>query len=311
MLSFSRVQALADYGAVGEGSMRELAEWINVRLGRGRAGVLGNVIRDVALRRWPANRAKLRLDELVSANRSKDELLAIVSHELRSPLASVRYAVRLVGMQMGDSPAQLRLHELIERQLARMTYLVDELLDLSRITNGRVHLQRERLDLRVAVSNAIETLEPQINERKHLVSTELPHQPIWLQADPRRLEQVFENLLANASRYTDSGGALAVRVTLEDAHAVVRIRDTGIGIASEALPHIFDLFNQSNPADPRCRSGLGIGLAVVRSLVELHGGSVSAASAGCGQGSEFTVRLPAEDQDQDNSDLPAPLRKLT
>ena len=282
--------------------MRELAEWISLRFGQGdnssfaRARLVGNVIRHVALRSWPTRRAKMQLEELASANRSKDELLAIVSHELRSPLASVRYAVRLIGMQKDDAAAQLRLHQLIERQLDRMTDLVDELLDLSRITSGQVHLQRERLDLRVAVSNAIETLEPQIIERRHLLSTELPAQPVWLQADPGRLEQVFVNLLANATRYTDPGGALAVGVHVEDAHAVVRIRDAGVGIASEALPHVFELFNQANAADPRSRCGLGIGLAVVHKLVELHGGSVLAASAGCGQGSEFTVRLPAENR---------------
>ncbi|MEJ1961494.1 MAG: HAMP domain-containing sensor histidine kinase [Gammaproteobacteria bacterium] len=234
-------------------------------------------------------------EELASANRRKDEILAMVSHELRSPLASVHYAVRLLGEQVGEAPGGRRLRLLIERQLGRMAYLVDQLLDVSRITGGRVHLQRERLDLRVIVSNAIETVEPEINARQHRLSAELPDAPVWLQADPRRLEQVFVNLLSNASRYTDSGGALALWVHKQRDEAVVRVWDSGVGIAPEDLPHIFDLFRQSDAADPHSRSGLGVGLAVVRALVESHGGSVLATSAGRGQGSEFTVRLRAED----------------
>jgi signal transduction histidine kinase len=187
------------------------------------------------------------------------------------------------------------MQALIERQLARMTGLVDELLDVSRITSGRLHLQRERIDLRAIVSNAIETLESDLNARKHRLATEVPDAPVWLQADPGRLEQVFVNLLGNASRYTDAGGELKVWVHARQGQAIVRVRDSGIGIAPEALPHIFDLFNQGSEGDPHSKAGLGVGLAVVRHLIELHGGSVTAASAGVRQGSEFTVRLPTED----------------
>jgi signal transduction histidine kinase len=187
------------------------------------------------------------------------------------------------------------MQALIERQVRRMTQLVEDLSDVSRITHGRLHLQRERIDLRVVVSNAIETLEADINERNHRLATALPDAPVWLQADPWRLEQAFVNLLSNASRYTHSGGELAVGVHTQEGQAVVRIRDSGIGIAPDALPHIFDLFRQADDAAQRSRSGLGIGLALVRNFVGLHGGSVTAASAGIGQGSEFTVRLPRED----------------
>jgi signal transduction histidine kinase len=155
-----------------------------------------------------------------------------------------------------------------------------------------LHLQRERIDLRVVVSNAIETLESAINERHHRLSTVLPDAPLWLHADPWRLEQVFVNLLANALRYTDASGELAVWVHTLDGQAIVRVRDSGIGIAADSLPHIFDLFRQADEAAARSKAGLGIGLALVRNLVELHGGSVTAASAGLKQGSEFTVRLP-------------------
>jgi signal transduction histidine kinase len=183
---------------------------------------------------------------------------------------------------------------MIERQVRRMTQLVHDLLDVSQITHGRLHLQRERMDLRDVLNNAVETLDSDIKQRNHRLTTALPDAPVWLQGDPGRLEQVFVNLLANASRYTDAGGELAVWVHLRDGQAVVRVRDSGIGIAPEVLPHLFDLFRQADEAASRSRSGPGIGLALVRDLVESHGGSVTGASAGLGEGSEFTVRLPRE-----------------
>lgn len=243
---------------------------------------------------WRLRQARLQVDALTSANRRKDEFLAMLSHELRTPLASIHNAVRVLGKHIGEGSTQHRMQTLIERQVGRMTQLVDELLDISQITNGRLRLQRERADLRVIVSHAIETLEPDINGRKHRLATELTDAPVWLQADSGRLEQVFVNLIANASRYTDSGGDLKVWVHTREGQAIVRVRDSGIGMAPETLPHIFDLFRQGNEDDPRSREGLGVGLALVRSIVEAHGGSVTAASAGSGQGSEFTVRLPTQ-----------------
>jgi signal transduction histidine kinase len=257
------------------------------------ATLTGSVVRDITQQSGSLRQARLQVEELAAANRRKDEFLATLSHELRSPLGSIRHAVHVLG-QRAEAPVQQRMRALIERQLGRMTHLVDELLDVSRISNGRLYLHRERIDLRVVVRNAIETLESDINERKHRLSTRLPDAPVWLRADPRRLEQVFVNLLANASRYTDAGGELTVWIHTKDGQAVVRVRDSGIGVAAEALPHIFDLFKQGNAADPHSRAGLGVGLAVVRNLVELHGGRVVAASAGVGRGSEFTVCLPTE-----------------
>ncbi len=254
----------------------------------------GDVVHNIYPPRRPLRQARLRVEELTTANRRKDEFLAMLSHELRSPLAAIQNAVRLLSSQTGETPPRHRTQGLIERQVRRMTQLVDDLLDVSRISHGRLHLQRERIDLRVVVSHAVETLESDINERHQQLTTALPDAPVWLQADPWRLEQVFVNLLANASRYTDAGGELAVWMHTRDGQAVVGIRDSGIGIAPDALPHIFDLFKQADEAAPRSKSGLGIGLALVRNLVELHGGSVTAASAGIGQGSEFTVRLPRQ-----------------
>ncbi len=237
---------------------------------------------------------QLRVEELASANRRKDEFLAVLSHELRSPLSSIRHAVYLLGSEKSDAPARQRAQALIERQVGRMTRLVEEILEVSQITAGRMQLQRERIDLRVIVGAAIETLESEIHLRHHHLTVSLPDSPVWLQGDPGRLEQVLVNLLGNASKYTDPGGELAVRMHTQDGHASVRVRDSGIGIAADALPHIFDLFKRANEAQARCRAGLGIGLALVRPLVELHGGSVTAFSAGPGRGSEFTVRLPVE-----------------
>jgi signal transduction histidine kinase len=237
-------------------------------------------------------RAWTRVKALTTANRRKDEFLATLSHELRSPLASIQNALHVLSTQAGETTARQGAQALIERQVRRMTRLVDDLLDVSRISHGRLRLRRERIDLRAVVSNAIETLQPDIKERNHHLAVALPDAPVWLQADPWRLEQVFVNLLANASKYTDTGGELAAWMHTPDGQVVVRIRDSGIGIAPEALPHIFDLFRQTDEAAARSRSGLGIGLTLVRNLVESHGGSVTAASAGLGKGSEFTVRLP-------------------
>jgi signal transduction histidine kinase len=238
---------------------------------------------------------QLRVEELSSANRRKDEFLAVFSHELRSPLSSIRNAVHLLGSEMGDANARQRAQALIERQVRRMACLVEDILEVSRITAGGMRLQRERVDLRVVVGDAVETLKPEIHLRRHHLTVTLPDQPVWLRGDAGRLEQVILNLLGNASKYTDPGGELAVRMHIQDGRAIVHVRDSGIGITAEALPHIFDLFRQANEAQACSRAGLGIGLALVRSLVELHGGSVTAFSAGTGRGSEFTLRLPVED----------------
>jgi signal transduction histidine kinase len=252
----------------------------------------GDVVCDITSHARLLRRARTRVKGLASANRRKDEFLATVSHELRTPLASIQNAVHFLSGQIGETPARQGAQALIERQVRRMTRLVDDLLDVSRISHGRMRLRHERIDLRLVLSNAIETLQSDIKERNHKLAVALPDAPVWLQADPWRLEQVFVNLLANASKYTDAGGELAAWMHTRDGQVVVRIRDSGIGIAPDALPHIFDLFRQTDEAAARSRSGLGIGLALVRNLVESHGGSVTAGSAGLGKGSEFTVRLP-------------------
>jgi signal transduction histidine kinase len=277
--------------------MRDARQWIRGAPADGREadGLSAEVVPGTDSRNVmaePLRHGTSHGEDLVAANRRKEEFLAELSHELRGPLGCIQNAIRLLSSQSGESPTRQQAEALIERQVRRMTQLVDDLLDVSRISRGRLHLRRERTDLCGVVSNAIETVQPLIQERHHRLATALPDTPVWLQGDPWRLEQVFVNLLANASRYTDPGGELTVWVHRRDGQAVIRIRDSGVGIAPEALTHIFDMFAQADEAAPHSRSGLGIGLALVRKLVELHEGSVTAASGGLGRGSEFTVRLP-------------------
>lgn len=222
---------------------------------------------------------------------SEGELLAMLCHELRGPVAAMRYAIRLWSSHAPGIPEQ-QLQTMIERQAARMTRLIDDLLDVSRVTNERMPLHRERIDLRSVVAHAVETAAPEIEARGHELTSAAPQLPVWVSGDSFRLEQIFVNLLSNAAKYTEYGGRLSIRTEVQDDRAVVRVRDSGIGIAPHLLPYIFDLFRQGEETGPRARAGLGIGLAIVRSLVELHGGTVTAASSGAGHGSEFTVSLP-------------------
>src|SRR6202034_202720 len=254
-----------------------------------------------------------RIEETLRTELCKDEFLAMLSHELRSPLASIRSALGVLRTQSGEAIlVRHKMHELIERQGRHMGRLTAGLTDISRISCDLLRLQRERVDLRVVIGNAIETLESELKQRSQRLTSTWPDSPVWLQADASRLEQVFVNLIGNASKYTDAGGELASWMHTLGGHAFVRIRDSGIGIAPEALPHIFDLFMQADATAPRSRSGLGIGLALVRTLVELHGGSVTAASRGLGQGSEFTVRLPEDNRScRAGSSRPIPHPKLT
>lgn len=249
----------------------------------------------VAQRDPSRRKSRRRIRELVIANRRKDELLAIVCHELRGPLASIHYAARLLASPDGNGPVREQVHALLQRQAGRMTRLVDDLLDMSRITRGRLQLQCSRIDLRLVVKQAIESLSHDIEAREQQLTLVLPDAPVWLAGDAFRLEQVFVNLLANAVKYTPRCGRLAIDVHVRDDEAIARISDSGVGIAPQLLPRIFDLFTQTDDKDVQYRAGLGVGLAVVRSLVGLHGGSVTAASRGHGQGSEFTVSLPREE----------------
>ncbi|MFY0565674.1 ATP-binding protein [Archangium lansingense] len=225
-----------------------------------------------------------------SANRAKDEFLAMLGHELRNPLAPILTALQLMQLRGDDSTERERT--LIERQVKHLVRLVDDLLDVSRVTQGRVELKREKIELSTVVAKAIEQASPLIEQREHTLTVDVPRNGLRLDADPTRLAQVFSNLLTNAAKYTEPGGRISVTAVREGGEAVVRIRDNGTGIAPETLPRVFDLFVQERQALDRSQGGLGLGLAIVRSMVTLHGGSVGVHSEGRGRGSEFTVRLP-------------------
>ncbi|HET9228433.1 MAG TPA: ATP-binding protein [Thermoanaerobaculia bacterium] len=232
---------------------------------------------------------------LREADRRKDEFLAMLAHELRNPLAPIRNAVHVLKLAGPLGDRQQWAREIIERQTQHLTRLVDDLLDVSRITRGKVALAREPLDLATIVNRAVETSLPLIDARRHQLDVALPPEPVRVDGDLTRLVQVVGNLLNNAAKYTDEGGHIRLEAVLEDGMAVIRVRDNGMGLPADLLPHIFDLFSQADRSLDRSQGGLGIGLTLVRRLVELHGGEVEARSDGPGQGSEFVVRLPAAD----------------
>ena len=228
---------------------------------------------------------------LADLHRRKDEFLAMLSHELRNPLAPIRNAVQLLRLQRDGTEIQKEAHGIIERQVSQLTRLVDDLLEVSRITTGRIHLQEERIDLRGVVEHAVEACRPQFGQKSQSIAKSFPDEPIWVYGDPMRLEQVVVNLLNNAGKYTNPGGYIWVGLTQNGDQAVLRVRDNGIGIAPHVLPRIFDLFTQADKSLDRSQGGLGIGLALVQSLVNMHRGTAEAHST-LGQGSEFVVKLP-------------------
>jgi signal transduction histidine kinase/CheY-like chemotaxis protein len=232
------------------------------------------------------------IQRLREADRRKDEFLAMLAHELRNPLSPIRTSVRIVREAAEDDPVLTRNHAIIERQVGQMARLLDDLLDVSRITRGMVHLNPETLDLLQVVRGAIESCRPFIEEKDHRLGASLPEAPLPIEGDRVRLDQVLVNLLSNAVKYTEPGGKIDVELSREGDDAVLCVRDTGKGIEGELLPHIFELFTQGERALDRSQGGLGIGLTLVKSLVELHRGTIEARSEGRGCGSEFIVRLP-------------------
>jgi PAS domain S-box-containing protein len=234
-----------------------------------------------------------RVDELAKADRNKNEFLAILAHELRGPMAPIRNGLHILRQPNVDGSTIERVQSLMDRQIRNLTRLVDDLLDMSRITRGTIRLQKETIDLAAVVGRAVDSVRPLIERERHKLVISLPPEPVQLEADPTRLEQVLINLLHNAAKFTEAGGHLWLTVQRDNAEVVISVRDTGIGIASELLPRIFEMFTQEDRALRRSQDGLGIGLTLVRRLVELHDGTARAHSAGPGKGSEFVVRLPA------------------
>jgi len=233
-----------------------------------------------------------RADGLAEANRSKEEFMALLSHELRGPLSPILNALNILRQMRTNEPTIELAGNIIDRQVGLMVRLVDDLLDINRITKGKLRLTKEQVELRGVVNLAAEAARPFMDANKHEFSVSLPTTPIWVEADSARMEQVVVNLLNNSAKYTDTGGLIRMTVNREGDEAVIRVRDNGIGIAPELLPHVFELFTQVDGSLGRSYGGLGIGLALARNLVELHEGRLQASSAGLGKGCEFTIKLP-------------------
>ncbi|HEY4554874.1 MAG TPA: ATP-binding protein, partial [Lysobacter sp.] len=242
---------------------------------------------------------------LADTDRRKDEFLATLAHELRNPLAPIRTGLTLLGMEPPPATAA-RTREVMARQLAHMVRLIDDLLDIARINSDKMELRTEPLDLRALLDEAIEATRPAIDQAGHRLFVSVPPRAVPVVGDRTRLVQVFGNLLSNAAKYTPAGGRIEVSADLEDDTAVVRVRDSGIGIDPASLGEVFGLFSQVTSSIGRSQGGLGIGLALVERLVALHGGQVFAESEGPGRGSVFTIRLPARADDRATKDAAAP-----
>lgn len=263
-----------------------------LRTGDGTLRGFAKVTRDTTERRRLEKALQQQVEDLAVANRAKDEFLAMLSHELRNPLAPILNAAHIIRRVATDDPVLQQAESIIERKVRHMSRLVDDLFDMARISRGRVALRLELAEMSVLVWRSVESVRPNIDERGHHLTVTMPPDSVWLQADPVRLEQVFVNLLDNAAKYTDPGGHIWVTGRREGDQGVVSVRDSGAGIAPELLPRVFEVFAQGQQTLDRSRGGLGIGLALARTLVEMHGGTIEAHSEGSDRGSEFVVRLP-------------------
>jgi CheY-like chemotaxis protein len=238
---------------------------------------------------------------LQAADRRKDEFLATLAHELRNPLAPIRNAVQILKAKGSSDPDARWVPEVVDRQLQHMSRLLEDLLDVSRIAHDKLELRKQRVELAEVIRTAVETSRPHLDGARHELTVVLPPEPVTLQGDAVRLAQVFSNLLGNAAKYTGPGGHIRLTGARQGNELSVSVKDDGIGISAEMLPRVFEIFSQADRAFERSQGGLGVGLSLVRGLLELHGGRVEALSDGVGKGSEFIVRLPiAADR------LPAP-----
>jgi signal transduction histidine kinase/CheY-like chemotaxis protein len=242
---------------------------------------------------------------LRQADRRKDEFLATLAHELRNPLAPITNSLHILRARAPADPEVVWARDVVERQVRHMARLLDDLLDVGRITSNKLRLRRSRVPLGSIIDSAVETSRPVVSAGGHTLSIDVPPEPVWIEADAVRLAQVFSNLINNAAKYTEAKGHIALTVRPAGREVVVTVSDDGIGISPDILPHVFEMFSQATPAIDRSQGGLGIGLFLVRSLVELHGGRVSASSAGPGEGSEFSVWLPSAPAPQAGAASPA------
>jgi len=257
------------------------------------------VSRDITGRKLAEERLRQASVDLAAANKRKTQFLATLAHELRNPLAPLRTGLDLMQLPGASQEASARARAMMDRQLRQMVHLIDDLMDIARIDSGKIELKRERVALNAVIASAIEGVTPAVQAAGHTLDLDLPDPAdgaLWLDADPTRLAQVLANLLTNACKYTPPGGRIRLSARREDGAAVIAVRDDGIGIPPESLEGVFEMFSQVSQNIGRAQGGLGIGLALVRSLVQMHGGTITAASAGEGQGSTFTLRLPLPPQ---------------
>ena len=272
-----------------------LGRWYDVyatRLGGPGSERVAILFTDISERVRADEQLRALAADLEAADRRKSEFLATLAHELRNPLAPIRSGLQVLRMAGSDAETSTRVHAIMDRQLTHLVALVDDLLDVARITHGQIELKRSWIDLADVLASAVETSRPLIDAEQHSLTLDLPKEALPLYADATRLRQVVSNLLNNAAKYTPRGGRIVLGLRREGEQAWITVADNGIGIAAGALDEVFDMFTQVGRERHRARGGLGIGLSLVRSLAELHGGSASAASAGAGQGSVFTVCLP-------------------
>lgn len=263
-----------------------------VRDASGRIVGAAKVARDITAQQAAAAENARLCEELRAADRRKDEFLAVLAHELRNPLAPLANALHIMRLSDDLSPAVERLRGIMETQVQHLARLVDDLLEVSRITEGKIELRKEPVELASIVRSAVETSRPLIESAGHQLAIQVPPEPIRLDADGVRLAQVVANLLNNAAKYTNPGGQIWLTAGVECGSLFISVRDNGMGIDAEMLPRVFDLYAQVEQSRPRAQGGLGLGLAVARRLVELHGGAIEAHSEGPGCGSQFLVRLP-------------------
>ncbi len=261
-------------------------------------------IRDQLLQQARAEKA------LMLADQRKDEFLATLAHELRNPLAPIRAGLHILSKGASGDERTQRLHQIMERQMGQMVKLIDELLEVSRISTGKLVLRKERADMRAVVNLAIEGSQPMIDAANHSLQVQMFDEPVWVFGDPSRLAQVVSNLVNNAAKYTPNGGRIRVELSRQGSDALVSVEDSGVGIPDNMIDHVFEMFTQVNRTLDRSQGGLGIGLSLVRRLMELHDGSVEAQSGGPDCGSKFTIRLPVC-ADDEAMEMPHPSMALT
>ena len=316
---YGKVAATGEAVRLTEQSLT-LGRWYDVyatRIGRPEQRRVAVLFKDITDQKEADANLRRLADDLAQSNRRQSEFLATLAHELRNPLAPIRTGLDLMRVNPTDVEALAKVRAMMERQTDHLIHLVNDLLDLARIRNGKIELQMATAALKDILLSAVETTLPAIEARRHALDLQLPDEPVQVDADHNRLAQVIGNLLTNAARYTPEGGHIRVAARRDGAHAVVEVSDDGIGIAPESLPHIFDIFTQVGRGPAQGQGGLGIGLSLVRRLTEMHGGTVEVFSEGTGRGSRFTLRLPLSARTHEGAPAdagaarePAPVRAL-